>query len=406
MKVCFETFGCRLNRAEALQEEAIYLARGWTRTESHDDADLIVIRGCSVTGRAQHDCEHLINHIRRKYPFKRLVITGCLPSADKNYSVRDDRLRVKDGESAFAAVPRRTARAYLKVQDGCNGECTFCIVPTFRGRSRSVPFAECLERARRFVAVGYHEIVVTGCNLSMYASDGKSIADLAAALAEINPACRIRLGSLEPSPVAGKVIETVAAHRNLCRFLHIPVQSGSNRILSAMGRPYRLQLVEDLVNQAERLMPRCGLGCDIMTGFPDETDTDFLATQTLFRRLPFNRVHVFPFSERPGTAAVKLLNSVPRETRRSRAHDIAKIADESRAKFARRFVGHTVDVVIEDETTLGGWTGEYLWCQVGSEKAAAYTHASGRHGNLVRRKDLVTMQVHDVKGHVLVGEPV
>ena len=402
MNVCFETFGCRLNRAEALQEEAIYAARGWTRTESHADADLIVVRGCSVTGRAQHDCEQFIRHLRDKYPFKKLIVTGCLPSADRNYAVKDSRIPSADSRP-LAGVPRRTARAYLKVQDGCNGACTFCIVPSFRGKARSVPFDECLETARRFVAAGYHEIVVTGCNLSMYASDGRSLADLLAALAGVNPACRIRLGSLEPSPLALDVVATVAAHPNICRYLHIPVQSGSNRILAAMGRSYQVQLVEEIVRKADDLMPDLGLGCDVMTGFPGETETDFLATETLLRRLPFNHAHIFPFSERPGTAAPKLLNPIPRETRRSRARDLAKTFDEARARFARRFLGRTVEIIVEDETTLGGWTSERLWCQTGR---SARTDGEAAHGLPARRKEPLKLRVRDVKGHVLVGEPV
>ena len=145
MKVCFETFGCRLSRAEALEQEAEFAARGWERTEGHADADLIVVRGCSVTQRAQRDCERLVEHIRRKYPMKRLVVTGCLPQKTKDFVLK------ARGASAAPAIPMRTSRAYLKVQDGCSGKCTFCIVPKFRGQPASTPFAEVLEKARRFV---------------------------------------------------------------------------------------------------------------------------------------------------------------------------------------------------------------------------------------------------------------
>ena len=237
MKVCFETFGCRLNRAEALDQEAEYLADGWKLTSSHSDADLIIVRGCSVTRRAQHDCEQLIAHIRKKYPYKRLLIEGCLAtSRTEKLAVRHAPVKASDKSSLH--VPTRTARAYLKVQDGCAGKCTFCIVPKFRGKSSSIGFDAILDKAKRFIDAGYHEIVVTGCNLSLYASDGKRLPELIDALAGLSPDCRIRLGSLEPSDVAQDVVEAISRRQNICRFLHIPIQSASNRILGAMKRPY------------------------------------------------------------------------------------------------------------------------------------------------------------------------
>ena len=193
MKVCFETFGCRLNRAEALDQEAEYLADGWKLTSSHSDADLIIVRGCSVTRRAQRDCEHLIAHIRKKYPNKRLLVEGCLAtSRTEKIAVRHAPVQAS-GKSSLS-VPTRTARAYLKVQDGCSGKCTFCIVPKFRGKSSSIDFDAILDKAKRFIDVGYHEIVVTGCNISLYASGGKRLPELMDALAGLSPECRIRLG--------------------------------------------------------------------------------------------------------------------------------------------------------------------------------------------------------------------
>lgn len=408
MKVCFETFGCRLNRAEALEDEAKYLARGWELTESHADAQLIVVRGCSVTARAQKDCERLIDHIKRKYPFKRVLVTGCLPSADKGYTLRAESAQANNlgnpNNQTAPTVPTRTARAYLKVQDGCSGQCTFCIVPTFRGKSVSVPFDEVLDKARRFIAAGYHEIVVTGCNLSLYASDGKRLPELLAALAELGKddtphaprtplaGCRIRLGSLEPGPVASEVLKVMAAHPNICRFLHIPVQSGSMRILSAMRRPYTVREVDALAREARDLMPGVGLGCDLLTGFPDESDTDQLATLGLMRRVLFSKAHVFPYSERPGTVAAALPHAVPKEIRAARARELAKVADADRSLYARRFKGRVVEIVVEDEKTVAGWTSEYLWCRIGEARKG------------VRRKDLVRILVRETEGHQLVGE--
>ena len=352
MKVCFETFGCRLNKAEALAMEADYLARGWERTESHADADLVVVRGCSVTARAQRDCEKLIDHLRRRYPRTPVRVFGCLKDGTKSAAF-------DDGDFV---VPTRTAKAYLKVQDGCSGQCTFCIVPKFRGASVSLDFDEAVNRAKRFIDAGYHEIDVTGCNLALYASGGKRLPELVAALAEVSPDCRIRVSSLEPGACAREVVAAMAEHANVCRFLHVPVQSGSNRILRAMRRPYSLRDVEELVAEATKRMPNLGLGCDLMTGFPDEGHDDFVATEGLLTRLPFNLAHIFPYSERPGTLAAAFVGAVPKEKRSARAHHLAHVIEEKRLKYARRFLARDVEIVVEGETKTEGWTGEYLRC--------------------------------------------
>ena len=366
MKVCFETFGCRLNKAEALQMEADYLANGWEVTTKHSDANLFIVRGCSVTARAQYECEKLIAHLKRRYPAAGIRICGCL----KNGEADSRPLREKDESSAFQSgqesaspLPVRTARAYLKVQDGCAGKCTFCIVPKFRGESRSEPFTGLLDRAKRFIDAGYHEIVVTGCNLALYASEGKRLPDLISALAGLHMDCRIRLGSLEPGACAQETVHAMAEASNVCRFLHLPVQSGSNKILQAMRRPYVVKDVEETATLAAKLMPDLGLGCDLMTGFPGESELDFAATRGLLKRLPFVHAHVFPFSERPGTLAAGLPRPLAKDIRSVRARLLADEMRSKRRKFAKTFIGKTVEIVVEDEKTGRGWTGEYLPCE-------------------------------------------
>lgn len=399
MKVCFETFGCRLNRAEALEIEAAFLARGWTRTERHDDADMIIVRGCSVTARAQADCERLIAHIRNKYPFKRVVVTGCI----KNHS---NERWLKDLVTGQGPAPTRTARAYLKIQDGCNGQCSFCIVPTFRGKAKSVPFDDVVAGAKRYLDAGYHEIVLTGCSLSQYADGGHRLADVLAAIADI-PGYdhRVRLGSVEPVAAAMDVVETMAERENVCRFLHLPVQSGSGRMLTAMRRPYSVKDVDTLVKKAVSAMPEISIGCDMMSGFPGESDMDHLATMAMIKRLPFSNAHVFPYSERPGTPAASLDDSVPPSLRSERAHDIADAVAKKRADFAGHFRGRVVKIVVEDSGTLAGWTSEYLWCRLSRAFAEARVNSlSGR--TTFPRKSIVAMRVTEVKGDSLRGVPV
>ncbi len=391
MNVCLETFGCRLNRAEALEDEARYLAEGHRIVQTHAEADLIVVRGCSVTARAQKDCERLIRHLEEKYPGKRVVAVGCLPSAKR----REAPLL---SDASKTAVPTRTARAYLKVQDGCSGRCSFCIVPQFRGKSSSVPFDEVLDRARRFIESGYREIVVTGCNLSLYASGGRRLPELAAALAALSPDCRIRLGSVEPGACAHEVVHAMAENERICRFLHIPVQSGSNRILAAMRRPYQIGEVDSLISEAVGLMPLVGIGCDLIAGFPDETEVDFRLTQGFLARHAISNAHVFPYSPRPGTLAAGLPGALPTEIRHARARYLSELAEESRRKFAKRFVGRSVDVVVESDSSLKGWTSEYLWFE------KARTESAGSRPSASHRKELLHLQVRAAHGGVLYGD--
>jgi len=400
MNVCFETFGCRLNRAEALEDEAKCLANGHKIVKEHGKADLIVVRGCSVTARAQRDCEHQIAHLKRKYPNKRLIVTGCLPGSQKKIAGFESRSSNSSPQPTThdpQPVPTRTARAYLKVQDGCGGNCTFCIVPKFRGTAISEPFGATVDKAKRFIEAGYHEIVVTGCNLSLYASEGKRLPDLLAALAGLSPDCRIRLGSLEPWGCAEEVVDAMAEHANICRFLHLPVQSGSDRILKLMGRPYAVEDVERIARKAQVLMPFVSLGCDLMTGFPGESEGDFMLTRKLLADLGFSNAHVFPYSERPGTPAAKMRGVIPKDVRSDRAHILGNIAKLNRQRFARRFIGKEVEIVVESHGQQPqGWTSEYLWFKGPVRQATGVTKT-------FHRKQLMRFVVRSADKGILHG---
>ena len=396
MRVCFETFGCRLSRAEALQQEAECVARGMEITRSHADADLIIVRGCSVTRRAQRDCEKLIEHLKAKYPLKRVLVTGCLP--DKT-SEKLAQLYLKERHPE--AVPMRTARAYLKVQDGCNARCSFCIVPQFRGNSVSIPVEEVLDRAKRFVEVGYEEIVLTGCNLTHYAWEGKQLPELLAAISDaVGSSARLRIGSLEPVPMAREVISLMAERENFCRFLHLPIQSGSDRILKAMRRPYTLADVSGLLEMIAADLPSLGLGCDLMTGFPGEFEADYIKTEALMRRYPLSKAHIFPYSERPNTVAAMLQPVVEREIRHQRARQLAQIGEENYTRFLKSFVGKTVEIVIEDEKRMSGWTSEYL-----PARLLPIFIDSARSSRQWKRRQRARIHVKEVREGELFGQP-
>ena len=431
MKVVFVTFGCRLNRAESLDLEARYRAAGHEiidlggprsyvatntggprccaaentggpRCCAADIPDLILVRGCSVTAKAQRDCEKAIAHLHTRFPTSEIRTLGCLPNAQagsvplENIPVATGRARSPSAPqshlstavsarppyhlsqppspSILPPVPMQTSRAYLKIQDGCNGKCAFCIVPHFRGAPVSVQFDEITVRMKSYLAAGYREIILTGCNLSLYHSGNHNLASLLAALAELGsvpqtggPRCRatarIRIGSLEPGPLCEDILDVMADRPNICRFLHLSLQSGSDHILKRMNRPYEIMWAERFCTMArERLGPDLALGADIITGFPGETEEDFEATRAFLKRHAFSNLHVFPYSERPGTPAATMDGALPRSVRLVRARNLTALGRIQRAAFAQTFLGREVEVCVE-RGGEHGWTDSYLPCK-------------------------------------------
>ncbi len=399
MKVAFVTFGCRLNHAESLDLEARYRAAGHEiidlggprpvaaeepvtggpRSCAAETPDLILVRGCSVTAKAQRDCEKAIAHLRTCFPTTEIRPLGCLPNAQSTGTVPAISMGTVPTISGsvphnMGPVPMQTSRAYLKIQDGCSGKCAFCIVPHFRGAPVSVPFREIMVRTKSFLAAGYREIVLTGCNLSLYHSENHNLATLLAALAELGSvpqtggprsfaATRIRIGSLEPGPWCDNILDIMADHPNICRFLHLSLQSGSNQILKRMNRPYEITWAERFCTMArERLGTALALGADIITGFPGETDEDFEATRAFLVRHAFSNLHVFPYSERPGTPAATMDGAIPRSVRLVRARNLTAIGRAQRAAFAQTFLGREVEVCVE-RGGEHGWTNAYLPCK-------------------------------------------
>ena len=328
--------------------------------------DWIVIRGCSVTAKAQHDCEKFISRLRHRYPSSQIVITGCLPGATPLPLPKGSDPSMGMGTVPFYPVSNTTSRAYLKIQDGCSGKCSFCIVPHFRGKPISVPFEEIKCHASAFIQAGFREIVVTGCNLALYRCNDKNLIDVLASLAclplkgSAPLRYRVRLGSLEPGFVGNEIIDVFERYANICRFIHISLQSGSDKVLSAMNRPYHIADVARFIQNAfQRLGSFITLGADVITGFPGETEDDFEATRSFLDEYRFTNVHVFPYSERPGTPAATMMGTVPIEVRRERAKTITNEAMVRKRRFAEMFVGRDVEVCVERGGDHG-WTSEYL----------------------------------------------
>ena len=387
MTVAFKTFGCRLNQAETAQFEAGFASAGFSRVPFGTQADVVVIHSCAVTQKAENEGMKLLRTLRSRWPGACLVLTGCTVETCGAESLRDLHLDLivpreqKDKlvplvtrhlglpyDPVPAAPAQSTQRASLKVQDGCDFFCSYCIVPHTRGQPSSRPFDACLSDARALIGAGFHEIVVTGCNIACYSDGSRTLVDLLKALLDLPGLGRIRLGSIEPGTVEREVIALMAESTKLCPFLHLPVQSGDNSVLARMRRRYTVEDVSQTLRDALRRMPHLGLGADFICGFPGETPEAFERTRTLLHAFPFGKLHVFPYSERPGTPAASLGDSIPIAERKRRAQELIRQGEDSRSAFAQRFIGRSVEVLIErfdQDGNAHGWSGEYLACVVG-----------------------------------------
>jgi threonylcarbamoyladenosine tRNA methylthiotransferase MtaB len=400
MKYAIVTFGCRVNQADSLEFEEDLIEAG-ARPADSDDADLVVVNTCSVTTSADQGARQTIRRIARVNPDAKIVVTGCyatrcpdevgeLPNVvrvvrnpDKAALVGallggDDRLltltsaeRFGSGDGSCGAsiepgVAGRTAFT-LRVQTGCAEPCSYCIIPTTRGEPRSRPIAELLGEIDRVVAAGFKEIALTGVHLGSYGRDLKPalrLIDLLREMAarETRPSgdrVQFRISSLEPMDCTPEVVRTVAEHDCFASHFHLPLQHASDRMLAAMRRPYTSTQYSTLVDDIRRRIPHAAIGSDVIVGFPGETDRDFEQLALYLESCPLTHVHVFPYSDRPGTVAAALDDKVPGAIIRERARRVRDIS----AALARRFrAGQlgTVHRALTLEDGSSAVTGNYL----------------------------------------------
>ena len=268
-----------------------------------------------------------------------------------------------DPRAAASAPAFTTTRALVKVQDGCDFFCSYCIVPYARGRSTSLPLGDIVDNVRRLTAHGYREVVLTGANLGCYQDQAHGLPELVEALQALPDLWRIRISSIEISTSETVVLEAMAGSDKLCRFLHLPVQSGDDDVLRRMRRRYDTAALRRLVASAVDRLPTLGLGADIIVGFPGESEAAFANTRRLIEDLPFSNLHVFPYSPRPGTPAADMPDQVPVPIRKTRAAELIALGRRKREAFAASFVGQSVEVLVERTDADGrhrGWTSEYV----------------------------------------------
>lgn len=378
--------------------------------------DVAVIHGCAITHRAERDSVRAVRGAHRAAPQAVVILTGCPAESPGDRPGHGDADLVvgQAGKFALPALLHRlhpdrfpappatpnasalpifdTCRALIKVQDGCDFRCAYCIVPQARGAPRSRPLAEVAAELRRVADAGFLEIVLTGANLGCYSDGRHRLVDVIQAAEAITGIARIRLSSIELTTAERSIVDHMATSTKLCRFLHIPLQSGDDGVLKAMGRRYTTADYRRGVEYAVTRVPDLGLGTDLIVGFPGETEAAFETTFRFVESLPFSNLHVFPYSARAGTRAATLADPVPTAVKKARVRRLLNSEVRHRSAFADRFIGRTVSVLIEGVNAAGvvhGWTSEYLPASLS--------------GHTIRRGQIVAMRVGRIEGDRLIG---
>lgn len=403
MYIYFFSFGCKVNLYETEYMKQTFEAAGFGIASDEKEADGFVVNSCTVTGTGDKKVRQTLHRLRRDYPNAVIALTGCLPQAFEE-SARQlpadiitgtkGRGRLHEQFIAFASERRRIVdissysasdefepmqnsdyqkktRAFVKIQDGCNQFCSYCIIPYARGRIRSKPIAELEAEVRTLAANGYKEIVLTGINLCFYgAGDNLGLADAVEVCCREEGIERVRLGSLEPEKISERDISRLAAQSKLCPQFHLSLQSGCDRTLAAMNRKYTSLEYAELVRRLRTAFPDCAVTTDIMTGFPGETAEDFAESLEFARSMEFARVHVFPYSVRSGTKAAEMGGQLPISVKAERAAVMAAEMQISSVNFLKKMVGKTVPVLFERENEPNyyhGYTPNYTLVRIHKE---------------------------------------
>ncbi|MEX1011511.1 MAG: tRNA (N(6)-L-threonylcarbamoyladenosine(37)-C(2))-methylthiotransferase MtaB [Balneolaceae bacterium] len=394
-KVAFDTLGCKLNFSETSTIRRNFVNEGYEVADDESPADIYVINTCSVTSEANRSCRKSVRRALRQNPEAFVAVIGCyaqlepeeiaeiegvdvvLGAGDKfrltelfdrfekresTLIYRSDVNEVADFHNAFSSDDR--TRAFLKIQDGCDYKCSFCTIPLARGASRSPSIDTVVRNAERLVREGYHEIVLTGVNAGDFgAGTEENFFQLLQRLDQVRGLERIRTSSVEPNLLSEEIIELAAVSDKIQPHFHLPLQSGSNRVLRLMKRRYRSSLYRHRVETIRRLLPDACIGVDVITGHPGETEEDARLTLDFLEDLDISYLHVFTYSERPDTHALSLNPVVPKPVRKERTHHLRRLSDSKRFQFNSRFTGQVRPALFEAPDPSGrveGWTDNYI----------------------------------------------
>lgn len=394
----FHTFGCKLNFAETSTVARIFASRGIQRVHEGDEPDYVVVNSCSVTEIADKKCRQAIRSFARRYPKARIIVTGCyaqlkpqevasLPGVtivagtDRKLELADylDRMLADDAGAAGVTyvTPTRDIRKFspscsrgdrtryfLKVQDGCDYYCSYCTIPMARGRSRSGSIDEIVAQARGVAAEGGREIVITGVNIGDFGKGREdTFLDLCRKLDEVEGIERYRISSIEPNLLTDETIDFVASSKRFMPHFHIPLQSGSDEVLRLMRRRYDTALFRSRIDHIRRVMPDAFIGVDLIVGARGETEERFCESKAFIESLPISRLHVFTYSERPGTRALEIEHVVSQEEKHRRTRQMLAVSERKLKEFTDRYVGSVRPVLVEHprhDGSMAGFTDNYL----------------------------------------------
>src|SRR5215470_15688109 len=377
-------FGCRASQSEGASIHQELLESQATEAASPYEAEVVIVNSCTVTAEADRDVRQTIRRIASRNPQAKIIVTGCyaqrapeeltaLPQVryvvGNTHKPMVAELALQSGPGAAEIICSSIflerelkpashlgsggrTRAIVKVQDGCNANCSFCIIPSVRGRSRSIEPGAAVDEVRDLVARGYKEVVFSGIHLGTYGRDlreRQTFHDLVCRALAVPGLERLRLSSIEPLEVVPELIDLVATHPRVAHHFHIPLQSGSARILRAMYRPYSPEYYRDLVCRIRERIPDAGIGADVMVGFPGETDDDFRKTYELIKSVPLTYLHIFPYSSRPGTVAAGLPNQIPEHVSRFRAKSLRDLIAQKNEAFRQSLIGKEIELLTLEE---------------------------------------------------------
>ncbi len=423
-RIAFHTLGCKLNFAETATISRDFNRHGFEKVDFREEADVYVINTCSVTNNANRECRKIIRRIQRRSPGASIAVVGCyaqlkpeeiraipgvslvlgvqekfdllehLDTLESNDEVlvRNSEIRYREDFIPSYSLGERT-RAFLKIQDGCDYTCSYCTIPLARGRSRSDSIANTLRLAAEIAASEAKEIVLTGVNIGDFGrARGESFYRLLQALDDLEGIERIRISSIEPNLLSDEIVRFVAQSTKFVPHFHIPLQSGSNKILKAMRRRYQRELYADRVTFVKSLLPESCIGADVIVGFPGETEEDFLETYTFLSELEVSYLHVFTYSERDRTEAVRMGERVSAREKSRRSKQLHLLGNKKRRFFQEQFTGRDTEVLFEavHDGFLQGHTGNYI------------TVRSAGPATLVNK--IVTVKLLQNKGDFMIGE--
>jgi threonylcarbamoyladenosine tRNA methylthiotransferase MtaB len=384
----FVTFGCKINQydTQAIREEILDL--GYQEVEKAEGVDLVVVNSCTVTERAGLKVEERVKSLTRKNPAADVIVTGCISEDDRqrlgeipgvvHLVGNEEKHRIAEivsgADPSEGPVKRKSreifglkisgfegrTRAFLKIQDGCDSFCSYCIIPYLRGGSRSRDHQPVIEEAQRLAEAGFSELVLTGIHLRQWGRDlgiEDGLGKLLAGLRQIPGIDRVRLSSIGEGAFTDRFLQAFEEDEGLCRFFHVPLQSGSAKILEAMGRDYSLSEFTEAMQKTRDRLPDATLATDLIVGFPGETEEDFQQSLQLIDELGFAKVHLFPYSPRPRTRAARLPGHVSPEVRHDRMVRAREFCEKVQQRVAKERLGQTVHVLVEKTSAEGGGEG-------------------------------------------------